>query len=194
MRRWIISILAGYPPVGVPLRTGNDLSTRGAAEKPEQASASGEQPACAVSALFAFLHHVAAFTLVAALAVEFVVMREELTVRHARGLLLADATVGVSAVTALAAGFMRVFFFEKGAVYYFHSASFIGKIGLFVLIALLSIYPTLEFLSWRKTLKQGQVPIVPAPKMRAIRTLINLELAGVILLLLFAAAMAKGIG
>jgi putative membrane protein len=63
-----------------------------------------------------------------------------------------------------------------------------------VLIALLSIYPTLEFLSWRKTLKQGQVPFVHPPKIRAIRTLIHLELAGAVLLLLFAALMAKGIG
>jgi putative membrane protein len=36
-----------------------------------------------MAALFAFLHHVAAFTLVAALAVEFILINDELTVRRA---------------------------------------------------------------------------------------------------------------
>jgi len=55
-----------------------------------------------------------------------------------------------------------------------------------VLIALLSIYPTVKFLSWRKT-------VDPAGA-RAIRTIIHLELVGVVLILLFAALMARGIG
>jgi putative membrane protein len=147
-----------------------------------------------MNALFAFLHHVAAFTLVAALAVEFVLIRDELTVRRARSLQLADAAIGASAAVVLAIGFLRVFYFEKGAAYYFHSAPFIGKIGLFVIIALASIYPTVEFLSWTKALKQGQVPAVSPHKLRVIRSIIHWELAGIVLLILCAVLMARGVG
>ena len=70
-----------------------------------------------MSSAFAFLHHVAAFTLVAALAVEFVLIRDELTLNSARKLVAADAVFGASAGLVLAIGLLRVSYFEKGAAY-----------------------------------------------------------------------------
>jgi putative membrane protein len=139
-----------------------------------------------MTAAMAFLHHVAAFALVAALVVEFVVIRDELNTRTARRLARADMVLGLSAGVLLVVGLLRVFYFEKGAAYYFHSATFIAKLVLFVLVAALSIYPTVKFLSWRKGIDPASVP--------AIRRIIHLELAGVVLILLFAALMADGIG
>ena len=43
-----------------------------------------------MSTLFAFLHHLAAFTLVAAIAVEFTLIRQELTLASARKLQATD--------------------------------------------------------------------------------------------------------
>lgn len=147
-----------------------------------------------MSAFFAFLHHVAAFALVAAVVVELVLIRDEMTAKSARRLQLADMVFGISAGSVLAVGLLRVFYFEKGAAYYFHSAPFIAKLALFALIGLLSIYPTVKFLSWRQAVKQGQAPSVDAGTLRAIRAVIHLELAGVVLLILCAALMARGIG
>ncbi|RXZ45552.1 DUF2214 family protein [Crenobacter cavernae] len=147
-----------------------------------------------MSSFFAFLHHVAAFALVAALSVEFVLIKGDLTAASARKVRLADLALGASASTLLVVGFLRVFFFEKGASYYFHSVPFIAKLSLFVLLALVSIYPTIVFQSWEKALKQGRVPSVDPRKLRAIRTVIHLELVGVVLIMLFAALMAHGVG
>src|SRR5205085_5779960 len=99
----------------------------------------------AMSALFAFLHHVAAFALVAALAVEFVLLRGELSATRARQILSADRIYGICAGLILVIGLARVFYFEKGAHYYFHSIPFIAKLSLFVMVGLLSIYPTVQF-------------------------------------------------
>ena len=147
-----------------------------------------------MAALFAFLHHVAAFTLVSALSIEFVLIRHELTLKNARALLVADLVAGASAGAVLVVGLLRVFFFEKGAAYYFHSVPFLAKLTLFVLVALLSIYPTREFLSWRQSLKEGRAPVVDAIKQRAIRSVLHIELAAIVLLVLNAALMARGIG
>jgi putative membrane protein len=147
-----------------------------------------------IAALFAFLHHLAAFALVSAIAAEFLMIREELTLRSARRILFADMIIGIAAATVLVAGLLRVFFFEKGADYYAHNAFFIAKISLFVAIALLSIYPTREFLSWRKGLNDGRLPAIAASNLQSIRGVIHLELAGIALILLCAALMAKGIG
>ena len=145
-------------------------------------------------ALFAFLHHVAAFALVAALAVEFVLIREEITLQAARRLLLADLVFGAAAGSVLVVGLLRVFFFEKGPLYYLHSAPFIAKVSLFALVALLSIYPTVVFLSWRPSVRLGQPPLPDARKIRRVRSLIHWELAAVVVLIFCAALMAKGIG
>ena len=91
-------------------------------------------------------------------------------------------------------GLLRVFYFEKGASYYFQSASFIAKFSLFVLVALLSAYPTMQFLSWRAAVKQQQPPSVSPQKLRVIRAVIHLELAGIVFIILFAVLMARGIG
>jgi len=147
-----------------------------------------------MSALFAFLHHISAFTLFAALVVEFVLIRSVLTVESARKIQVADMIFGISAGVLLLVGLGRVFHFEKGAYYYFHTWTFIAKLSLFVIVGLISIIPTREFLSWRPAVKAGQVPAVSPGKIKSIRSIIHYEMVGVVLIILFAALMAKGIG
>lgn len=147
-----------------------------------------------MSSFFAFLHHLAAFALVAALALEFVLLKGALDMRAARWLRAADAVYGIAAGVVLAVGLVRVFYFEKGAAYYFHSAPFIAKLSLFVLLGLVSIYPTVVFASWGKALRQGEVPVLGDAQRRKLRAVLHGELAGVVLILLCAALMARGVG
>jgi putative membrane protein len=147
-----------------------------------------------MSALFAFLHHLAAFALVAAIALEMILINDELTIERARKLLRIDLFAGATAGSLLAIGLIRVMWLEKGAAFYFHNAAFIAKMILFVLVALLTIYPTREFLGWRKSLQRGQRPFVEPAKIRTIRKILHLEMIGVVLILLCAALMARGVG
>ena len=145
-----------------------------------------------MSTLFAFLHHLCAFTLVSAVAIEFTLVRQELTLSSARRLQVTDLVLGIAAGALLIIGLLRVSFFEKGASYYFHSHAFLTKFSLFIIVALLSIVPTLEFLSWRKATKAGQSPVVAAGKLKRVRMILHVELAAIVLILLCAAIMAKG--
>jgi putative membrane protein len=145
-------------------------------------------------ALAAFLHHVAAFGIVAALVAELALLRNTLTAQSARQVQIADLAYGIAAGVVLVVGFFRVFYFEKGSAYYFHSAPFIAKLAIFAAVGLASIYPTIEFLSWGRAVRQGRVPDVPERKMRAIRTILHWELAGLVLMILCAALMARGVG
>ncbi len=145
-----------------------------------------------MSTLFAFLHHLAAFTLVAAIAVEFALIRQELTPALARRLIATDAVLGGSATVLLVVGLLRVFYFEKGSTYYFSSHAFMAKFAIFIAIAFVSAIPTLEFLSWRQSLKAGVMPSPSAKKLRLVTAAIHGELLGIVLILLFAAVMARG--
>ena len=57
-----------------------------------------------MSTLFAFLHHLCAFALVGALAIEFALIRQELTLASARRLLTTDMVYGIAAGALLAIG------------------------------------------------------------------------------------------
>jgi putative membrane protein len=145
-----------------------------------------------MSTLFAFLHHLAAFSLVSALAIELVLIHQTLTVDNARRLAVADAVLGAAAGIVLVVGLLRVFYFEKGADYYWSSHAFLTKFSVFIAVALLSIVPTVEFLSWRKAVKAGQAPAVTERKLRLVRAIIRGELVGIVIILLAAAIMARG--
>jgi len=145
-----------------------------------------------MTTLFAFLHHLCAFTLVSAVAIEFVLIRGELTLVSARRLQVTDLVLGIAAGALLVVGLLRVFFFEKGAAYYFHSHAFLTKFSLFIVIGLLSIIPTMEFLSWGGALKAGRVPVVEAKKLRRVTMVIHSELLAIVIILLCAAIMARG--
>lgn len=147
-----------------------------------------------MAAFFAFLRYLAAFALVAALTGELVLIRSALTIENARRIVRLDAAYGISAGVLLVIGLLRVFFFEKGAAYDFHSAPFLAKRALFAAIGLLAIYPTREFQSWRAALRQGQLPAADRVKLRAIGPVIHWELVAMALLLLFASLVARGIG
>jgi len=144
--------------------------------------------------LFAFAHHLAAFVLFAALFMELVFIKGELTLWSARKIVLYDMIYGIAAGVVIAAGLVRVVYFEKGAHYYVHSAAFLAKIGLVALVGLAAIYPTREFLSWRAGLKRGDLPTLEPLKRRRIATIIHAELTGVALVILCAVLMAKGVG
>jgi putative membrane protein len=145
------------------------------------------------SAIFAFLHHVAAFGLVAVLVGQLILLRSELNLVNARRLQALDGALGGFAGSLFVLGLLRVFLFEKGGEYYFSNAFFLVKFTTYILIGLLSIIPTLEIFAWRKATSQGQAPTVDAAKLRTLRMVVHAELAGVVLIIFCAAMMARGL-
>jgi putative membrane protein len=141
----------------------------------------------------AFIHHLAAFVVVGALMVELVVLRNDLTIQSARSVLRMDMAYGIAALVLLAVGFMRVFYTEKGSMYYFASGPFLVKLTLFIAVGLLSIYPTLKFMGWRKALREQRAPDFDGGTRRKVRMLIHVELTLIFVIILMAVMMARGI-
>lgn len=142
----------------------------------------------------AFFHHAAAFLVFATLLVELVLLRGELTPSAARSLLRIDMVYGIGALVALVAGLVRVFYTEKGAAYYFASGPFLVKLGLFIVVGLLSMYPTLKFVGWRRSLNEGRAPDLDDGTRRKVRLLVHIELTLLVVIILMAIMMARGIG
>ena len=146
------------------------------------------------TALMAFLHHLFAFTLTACLVYEFVAFRKGMTLEEARRIQRVDLAYGISAGLLLVVGLLRVFFFEKGVNFYIHSPFFWVKMSAFLIVGLLSIDPTIRYIRWNKTLSQNQAPEISEAEFQRTRLLLWLELAGIVVILLAAPMMARGIG
>jgi len=64
---------------------------------------------------------------------------------------------------------------------------------LFAAVGLLSIYPTIRFLKWKKFIDSGQPLNLDLQEYSRIKFFLNLEVAGLILILMSASLIAKGI-
>jgi putative membrane protein len=144
--------------------------------------------------MLASLHHLAAFTVVAMLAVEVATFKAPFSVPQARRLQRVDTIFGVAATVLLIIGLIRVTWFEKGPAYYWHDLFFLIKFGAFVIAALISIYPTVTILSWTKSVKAGSAPEIDAARVKRVRMCLMLELTAIVVILPCAALMARGFG
>ena len=146
------------------------------------------------TALMAFLHHLMAFTLTACLVYEFIAYRKSMGLEEIRRIQRVDLVYGISAGLLLVIGFLRVFFFEKGANYYFNNPFFWVKMIAFLIVALLSIDPTLRYIRWNRTVRQNQLPVISEAEYDRTRLLLALQMIGLVVILLAAPLMARGVG
>ena len=139
--------------------------------------------------VLAILHHFFIFALFGVLFSEFVVVRRGMDAAAATRVARIDVWYGVLAALILIVGFYRAIFAAKGWAYYAHKAFFWGKIGTFAVIGLLSVPPTLAYLSWRRADASPKVESVAK-----VRRYLWMQVVLFPLLLAFAAAMARGYG
>ena len=83
----------------------------------------------------------------------------------------------------LVVGLLRVVYFEKGPRYYWHDAYFLMKFAAFLIAALISIYPTITFLAWNRSLRAGEAPQIGAVQAQRVRRCLRLELASILVIL-----------
>ncbi len=147
-----------------------------------------------LDALLAYLHYISIFTLIVFLTAEAVVLRPDMTPEIRKRLGRSDAVYGVAAVAVVVTGVLRVIYGAKGYAFYVHNPVFHIKIGLFILVGLLSIVPTINILRWNK---QGKTlpEFVPTPsEIAKTRRWVMIESHLIIFIPLAAVLMARGIG
>ena len=141
--------------------------------------------------LLASFHHLLAFGLVTMLVTESVLLTRPLDTPAMKRLAGVDRGLGIVATLLLVVGMWRVYGGIKGPDFYLHNPWFHAKVGAFLLAALLSLWPTVRFLRWRRQLK-ADPSFVPSPAEAAgLRRIVRFELALGAVILVCAAAMAR---
>jgi putative membrane protein len=142
-----------------------------------------------LDALLASVHHLFVFSLVAVLFSELVLASGTPDAARLRQLGRLDGAYGLLSMGIVAAGFLRASHGAKGWAFYAHNPVFWTKIGVFVVVGLLSIVPTVRLVRWRKA---GVIP--DAAAMRSTRQWMVAEVVLVALIPVLAVLMARGIG
>lgn len=141
--------------------------------------------------VLAILHHILAFGLVAMLMGESVLVKPGMTGEQARRVAGLDAGYGATSVLLLLVGGARVAFAAKGWAWYDDNVWFWGKIATFLLVALLSVPPTLRYIAWRRAFAADAAWAPDAAEIARVRRFIGLQVIGIAVIIVFAATMAR---
>ncbi|QPF76006.1 DUF2214 family protein [Roseateles sp. DAIF2] len=146
-----------------------------------------------LEALLAGLHILAILSLVVFLSSQAALCRVEwLNAAVVRRLARLDAIYGATAVAVLLSGLARAYWGIKGGSWYWSQPLLHAKLGLFVVIGLLSIQPTLRFRRWVKALDaSGALPTEAEVKSTRARIMLQAHL--LLLIPIAAVMLARGV-
>ena len=147
-----------------------------------------------LESILAYLHLLAILTMVVFIASEAALCRADwLNAKVVARLAKIDLVYGIAAVLVLATGVARIVWGVKGPAYYGANWLLHAKVGLFVVIALVSIKPTLTFRRWARAQKAGGA--LPADaEITATRRLVMVQAHLLPLIPLAATFLARGFG
>ncbi len=109
-------------------------------------------------------------------------------------MVITDVVYGVAGLALLASGILRVLYFGQGSAFYTHNPLFWWKVGVFIFVGTLSLYPTITYILWAIPLSKGELPEVTSNLVNRLRLILNIELAGFLIIPVFATLMARGVG
>ncbi len=141
--------------------------------------------------LLASAHHVLSVLLMSTLAAELVLVRPGLGGASLSRVARIDGAYGAIALAVLAVGVARLIWGAKGWEAYSGNVWFWHKMAAFVIVGLLSIPPTVRILRWRRQAAADPQHVVPDADIRGVRRLLHAEAAILLLIPIFAAAMAR---
>lgn len=144
--------------------------------------------------LIPYLHYISIMALMGSLISEHLILKPRLSAQQIRSLAGIDFVYGISAILVLVTGLLRWFVYGKGSEFYLSNPLFHTKLTLFVILGVLSIFPTVKFLKWRKQVKKGEDPTIEEKTVKRLLMYIRIELLLVAVMPLLAVMIARGVG
>lgn len=136
-----------------------------------------------------YIHFISIMVVFAMVFAERVLIKENITRGRVKHLWKIDGIYGLFSIVAVLAGLYLWFGTGKPADFYNQNHIFLTKVGLFIIVGVLSIWPTMFYFRNRKGHHDDPI-IVP----RRIRLIIRVELTLLLIIPLLATLMAQGVG
>jgi putative membrane protein len=137
-----------------------------------------------------YTHFICVFCIVACVATEFFLLKRSLIRAEVSRIAAIDAVYGIAAMVLIIAGLtLALGNIGKPAIFYRNNPIFYTKLGLFLMVGLISIRPTIFFIKQRKGDPNESI-IIPTHISKALL----IELIILAIIPFFAGLMSHGIG
>ncbi len=142
----------------------------------------------------AYVHYLSFMLCFAALVLERRLIKANPNKGEATLMVITDVVYGLAALALLVSGILRVLYFGQGSEFYTENPLFWWKVGLYLGVGGLSLYPTVTYILWAIPLRKGELPQVSEALAGRLAWILNIELVGFALVPLLATLMARGVG
>ena len=145
-------------------------------------------------AILAYLHLLAILTMVVFISSEAALCRVQwLNAAVVERLAKVDRVYGIAAIMVLLTGVARTVWGVKGTAWYWTNPLLHVKLTLFIVVGVISIFPTLTYFRWRKALRAtGTLP--SETDIQKTRKLVMVQAHLIALIPLVAVFLARGFG
>ena len=145
-------------------------------------------------AILAYLHLLAILTMVVFISSEAALCRVQwLNAAVVERLAKVDLVYGIAAIMVLATGVARTVWGVKGSSWYWTNPLLHVKLTLFIVVGVISIFPTMTYFRWRKTLRSTGALPAEADILKT-RKLVMVQAHLIALIPLVAVFLARGFG
>ena len=148
----------------------------------------------AKSPFVAYVHYLGIILCFGSLLFERLTLKVDLNRYEIISMIIADAVYGLAGVAILVTGILRVKYFGQGGDFYTGNPVFWIKVSLYILVGLLSLYPTITYILWAIPLSKNKLPEISENLVKRFKLIITTELVGFSIIPFFATLMARGIG
>ena len=146
------------------------------------------------SAAVAYVHYLSFMVCFGALVLERRLIRADPSREDATLMVITDVVYGIAALALLLSGIARVLHFGQGSAFYTENPLFWVKVGTYLAVGALSLYPTITYILWAIPLRKGELPQVSEALASRLRWILNIELVGFATIPFLATLMARGVG
>ena len=142
--------------------------------------------------LIPYLHYIGIMLLMGSLIAEHTLLKPGITKQQIKSIALVDVIYGISVVLVLVTGLLRWFVVDpKGAEFFTQNHFFHIKVTLFIVVAALSVFPTIKFIKWKKQVAQHSEFVVSIKEIKKQLMFIRIELFLLAIIPLLAVLVAQ---
>ena len=142
----------------------------------------------------AYVHYVSFMLCFGALVLERRLIKPNPSKQDATLMVITDVVYGLAALALLGSGILRVLYFGQGSAFYTENPLFWWKVGTYLAVGGLSLYPTITYILWAIPLRKGELPKVSEALANRLGWILNIELVGFAAIPFLATLMARGVG
>tara|TARA_Y100000589_G_scaffold214639_1_gene202473 strand:- start:131 stop:622 length:492 start_codon:yes stop_codon:yes gene_type:complete len=146
------------------------------------------------SALVAYVHYLGIILSFGALMFERINLKINLSKNETISIIIADVIYGITGLAVLITGILRVKYYGQGVEFYTNNPIFWVKVSLYILIGVISLYPTITYILWAVPLSKNKLPVITENLVKRFKLIIMTELVGFAVIPFFATLMSRGIG